>query len=151
MYTLSSSRKPSGHFFLWFPPSTSSYVFFMASLVGFLYGFRRGRKTCCYGFRRRIFDGFCCRRGIQHFRTISSESSFFGFLGVVSVAGLFMVSVVAGKCFCYGFHRRFVHGFRRGKERFLMVSVVVFLRFPAATGPRLSLRWKPYKTIRTFP
>ena len=77
IYILSSSQKPSGRL-LWFPSSTSSNVFngfrrcvCMVSVVArnvFFYGFRRDRKTFCYGFRRWIFGGFCHRRRIQRFR-----------------------------------------------------------------------------------
>ena len=51
----------------------------------------------------------------------------FVFLGLVSIAGFCMVSVVAGKHRFDGFHRWLFNGFRRGKEQFLMVSVVAFL------------------------
>ena len=83
---LSSSRKPSGRVFVWFPSSTSSNVvlwfpsllfLLMVSIVArnivygfrrwFVCGFRRGRKTFCYGFRRWILGGFCRRRRIHNF------------------------------------------------------------------------------------
>ena len=86
------------------------------------YGFRRGKERFFYGFRRgkgTFVYGF--RRGRER---------------------LFMVSVVAGNV-CLWFPSLVFYGFRRGRERFFMVSVVGFLWFPAATGPRLSLRWKP--------
>ena len=42
-----------------------------------------------------------------------------------------------------GFRRCLFNGFRRGKELFMVSVVGCFLWFPAATGLRLSLRWKP--------
>ena len=70
-YIPSASWKPPGHYFVWFPSSTSSNAFLwfpslacllygfhprrkrccMVSVVGFLYGFRRGRKHVLSGFR----------------------------------------------------------------------------------------------------
>ena len=114
----------------------------MVSVVVFVYGIRRGRNTFVYGLRRWIFNGLCPRRRIHNFRMYRAVPRFlFVFLGLVAVAAAklsFMVSVVG-----------FFYGFRRGKGRFVdMVSVVgCFVRFPAATGPRLSLRWKPFKKI----
>ena len=46
-----------------------SYFLFYGFCRWLSYGFRRGRTTISYGFRRRIFNGFCRRRRIQHFRT----------------------------------------------------------------------------------
>ena len=66
----------------------------------------------------------------------------FEFLGLVSVAGFLNGFRRGRKTFLLRFPSLVVYGFRRAKERFCMVSVVVlFLWFPAATGPRLSLRW----------
>ena len=85
---LSSSRKPSVHclmvsvvddiqcflfmvsvvgILLWFPSSqeTFSYGFRLCFCSN---GFRRGRKTLLYGFRRWFFGGFCRRRRIHNFR-----------------------------------------------------------------------------------
>ena len=88
----------------------------------------------------------------------------FVFLGLVSVAGFFMVSVVAGKHLFYGFRRWLFMFSVVARKTFVfwfpslvlfMVSIVarnVFvdgfrrcfvLWLLAATGPRLSLRWKP--------
>ena len=111
----------------------------------FVYGFRRGRKMLFYGFRRWILGGFCRRRRIQNFRMYRAIPRFLLCLGLVSVAGLFMVSVVAGKriilvsvvvCLWFPSWQRtfFFYGFRRW----------LFLWFPASTGLRLSLQWKPY-------
>ena len=82
--------------FLWFPSSTSCNVSFcMVCVVGFLfwfpssqetfamvsvvfvYGFRGGRKTICYGFRRWTFGGFCRRRRIQHLKMCRTIPRFF--------------------------------------------------------------------------
>ena len=63
-------------------------------------------------------------------------------VSVVARERFLMVSVVAGNV-SYGFPRWCFYGFRRGKERFLWFPSLVFVWFPAATGPRLSLRWKP--------
>ena len=116
---------------------------FMVSVVGCLW-FPSWQEKFVYGFRRRIFDGFCRRRRIHNFRTYRVMLRFLGFLGLVSVfvhmvsvvdiiqrfcmvsvVGCFMASVVA-RNICYGFRRWFF-----------------LLWFPAATGTRLSLRWKP--------
>ena len=129
-------------FVLWFPSSPET----------FCYGFRRGRKTLFYGFRRRIFGGFCRRRRIQNFRMYRAIPRFlFVFLRLVSVAGCFMVSVVAGK-----------HLFMVSVVGFLMVSVLArnFFMVPvvgcfmvsgcyrtAAASPMESVT----KTIRMFP
>ena len=45
----------AGNVFVWFPPLL-------------FYGFRRGRKTLVYGFRRWILGGFCRHRRIQTVR-----------------------------------------------------------------------------------
>ena len=130
---MGSSRKPSGRF-LCFPSSTSSNVFFMVSVVGFVYGFRRGKERFLW-FPSLVFCMFSVVAGKRclwfpsldvwwilppqedpKFQNVSSDSSFRVLLGLVSVAGVFMVSVVG--CF---------YGFRRGKEGLLMVSVVVFV------------------------
>ena len=98
----------------------------MVSVVGFVYGFRRRRKHFVYGFRRCFFNGF--RRGRKTFVMVSVAGCLvdsaaaggsislecierflvFMFLGLVSVAGFCMVSVVAGKHCLYGFRRCFV-------------------------------------------
>ena len=187
---LSSSRKPSGRFLLWFPSSTSSNVFlwypsflvfllyfrmvsvvagklfflWFLSLVFFFFfffnGFRRGRKTFFYGFRRLTFGGFCRRRRIQHFRMYRGIPRFLSCSSLFSVA-VFQNGFRRGRntflLFLFnGFRRWFFNGFRRGKERFFygfrsFFYFFLFLWFPAATGHRLSLRWKLQKTIRTFP
>ena len=127
IYIISSSRKPSGHLF-------------MVSVVDII------QRFCFYGFRRRLFNGF--RRG---------RKTFFFFM--VSIAGLLVDSAAAGGSIileCIERFLVFLFVFRTGFHRgFLMVSVVArnlfvygfrrwfLLWFPAATGPRLSLRWKP--------
>ena len=107
----------------------------IVSVVGFVYGFRRGRITFCfYGFRRRIFDGFCRRTRIQHFRTYRVIPRCLGFQDwFPSLVCLWfpswqeqkrfvMVSVV-GFCYCFlrGRKQMFCYGFR---QRLFMVSVV---------------------------
>ena len=88
---------------LWFPSSCLIMVSVLAANVCLwfpslvCYGFRRVRKRCCYGFRRRIVDGFCRRRRIQHFRMYRVISFLLLLLGLVSVAVVVMVSVVARK------------------------------------------------------
>ena len=127
--------------------------FFMVSVVGLFmasvvagkicYGFRRwlfmvsvvvGKRF--YGFPRWIFGGFCRRRRIQHFRMYRAIPRRWLFmvsvvegkrLLMVSVVGFLMVSVVARNVFSW------------------FPSLVFVLWFPAATGLRLALRWKPYK------
>ena len=104
---LSSSRKPSGRFvfdlyvmvsvvdiiqryFLCFMVSiVCLFVLFMVSVVAgnVVYGFRRWfvlgfpswQENISYGFSRRILDGFCRRRRIQHFRTYRVIPRFGGF------------------------------------------------------------------------
>ena len=49
-------------------------------------------------------------------------------VSVVARERFFMVSVVAGNIL-YGFRRWFCYGFRRGKERFFMVSIVFVYGF----------------------
>ena len=87
---------------------------------------------------------------------------FFVFLGLVSVAvfswfpswqeNIFFLWFPSLFLFCYGFRRCFFFLFY--KELFSVVARNVFVWFPsfylyfilwvpAATGPRLSLRWKP--------
>ena len=121
----------AGNVFLWFP-----------SLV-FKNGFHRGRKTCFYGFRRRIFDGFCRRRRVQNLRTYRVIPRFLWFLGLVSVAGFFMVSVVAGKHFLFVLFMVSVVGcfmvsVVAGNVSFcifsFMVSVVFFFLFKMVSG-----------------
>ena len=124
-YILSSSRKPSGLSFYGLRRRHHPTFLFMASVVVcfrrrrklLFYGFRRwfsfmvsvvAGKRCLYGFRRRIFDGFCRRRRIQNFRTYRVIPRFLSFWT--------------------GFRRCFFcYGFRRGRKTFCMVSVVGFL------------------------
>ena len=126
--------------FLWFPSSTSSNVF-MVSVVGLLmvpvvtwnviwwfpslvcWWFPSWQENTFYGFRRWIVGGFCRRRRIQNVRMYGAVPRFLVFLGLVSVAGFLMVSVVAGKrCLwfpslvCWWFlswQGTFFYGFRR--------------------------------------
>ena len=75
----------------------------------------------------------------------------FVFLGLVSVAGFFMVSVVAGKRLFMVSVVGFFYDFRRGKERFFMVSVVVVF---LVSGCYRTVAFSPMETakqIRTFP
>ena len=150
IYILSSSRKPSGRylsmvsvvdiiqrsfylcfqtlvFFLWLPSSQETFLLFFLwfpSLV--VYDFRRGRQTCFYGFRRRIVDGFCRRRRIQNvtmYRVIPCCLVF-----RTGFRRCFVYAFRCGRKTClYGFRRWFFNGFRRGKERLFMVSVLVFV------------------------
>ena len=134
---------PSSVFCLWFPSWQEAFVYGFRRFCC-CYGFRRGRKMLFYGFRRWIVGGFCRRRRIHNFRKYRAIP----FLLVFRTGFrryLFYGFRRGRETFVYGFRRWFIfHGFRRGKERFFIVSVVVFfLWFPAATGPRLSLRWKP--------
>ena len=128
---------------LWFP--SSQETLFMVSVVGF-YGFRRGRKTFLFMVS---VAGFLVDPAAAGGSTISEcieRFLFCVFLGLVSVAGFlwfpswqenvcFMVSVVG-----------LLYGLRRGKECFVLwFPSLLFLWFPAATGPRLSLRWNHKK------
>ena len=199
IYILSSSRKPSGRSFmvsvvdsiqrfllLFLMVSVVVFLFYgfcrrrkrfsfclwLPSLV-FVYGFRRGRKTCFYGFRRRIFGGsktserierflvFCVfSTGFRRWFLMVSVKLFYGFRYVClwipssdfwwilppqenpkfynaiprCFVFLVLVSVVGFLWFpswqeniLYGFRRRLFNGFCRGKERFLIVSVVFSL------------------------
>ena len=54
-----------------------------------------------------------------------AASNVFVMVSVVARNVFFMASVVAGNV-VYGFRRWFLYGFRRGKERLFMVSVVGF-------------------------
>ena len=115
----------------------------MVSVFGF-YGFRRGRKT--------IF--------MVSVAGILVDAAAAGGSKILDRIERFLVFCV----FRTGFHRWFVYGFRRGRKTlfygfrhaFLMVSVVarnvfvwfpslVFLWFPAATGPRL---FSPMETVK---
>ena len=126
---LSSSRKPSVHclmvsvvddiqcflfmvsvvgILLWFPSSqeTFSYGFRLCFCSN---GFRRGRKTLLYGFRRWFFGGFCRRRRIHNFRAYRAIPRF---------------------CFCAfrtGFRRWLIDGFRY----VLLWLPLCFLWFPS--------------------
>ena len=131
-------------FFVWFL-SWQDFFFFFSYFLYISY---------FHGFCRWTFGGFCRRRRIQNFRMYRAIPRFFlCFYDWFSSLFFFMVSVVAGTNILMVSVVGYFYGFRRGKERFLMVSVVIlFLKmFPAATGPRLSLRRKPYKNLRTFP
>ena len=66
------------------------------------------------------------------------------FLGLVSVAGFFMVSVVAGKRFLMVSVVVFVDGFHRVKERFFMVSVVGCLM---VSGCYRTAAFSPMETV----
>ena len=94
-----------GNVCLWFP-----------SL--FFYGFRRGRKTFCYGFRRWAFGGFCRRRRILDFRMYRAIPRCLCFEDWFPSLVCLMVSVAAGKHSC-------------------MVSVVVCSWFPSWQGTLL--------------
>ena len=48
---------------LWFSSSQETLLWFPSLVFN---GFRRGRKTFVYGFRRWICGGFCRRRRIQN-------------------------------------------------------------------------------------
>ena len=63
IYILNSSRKPSGRFLM---VSVVDIIqrLFMVSVVGFVW-FPSSQENFVFGFRRRIFDGFCRRRRIQ--------------------------------------------------------------------------------------
>ena len=122
--------------------------------------FRTGFRRCflCYGFRY-VFNGFCCwivggfcrRRRIHNCQNISSDSSFFVFLGLVPVAVFcFMVSVVAENV-CYGFRRWLLNGFRRGKERYLWFPSLVFMVSGCYRTAAFSPMETVNKSIRTFP
>ena len=143
VYVLSSSRKPSGHLFMVSVVDIIyRFCFYVFRRFSF-YGFRRRRKRV-YGFSRRIFEGFCRRRRIHNFRKYR----------VIPRFGVFRTGF--RRCFCfygfrrgrktlfYGFRRCLFNGFRRGKECFVWFPSFFFVWFPAATGPRLSLRWKPF-------
>ena len=125
-------------FCLWFPSWQGT--FFMVSVAGFLYVFCRGRKTLFMVSVAGCLMDSAAARGSKISERIER----------------FLVSCVVRTGFrrwcVYGFRRwlflwlpswqgRFVNGFRR----------CFCSWFSAATGPRLSLRWKPKKEIRTFP
>ena len=76
------------------------------------------------GFRRWIFGGFCRRRRIQHFRT--SRAVIVVFVGAFGTGfrRCFYGFRRGRKTLFNGFRRWVFYGCRRGKERFLMVSVV---------------------------
>ena len=82
---------------------------------------------------------------------VSSDSSFLGFLGLVSVAGFLWFPSWQENC-CYGFRRWLLNGFRRGKEHLFMVSVVGLFM---ASGCYRTAAFSPMETIqkeiRTFP
>ena len=115
MYTLSSSRKPSGRFYgfrrrhhptlqhgfrhwLFYGFRRGKERFLMVSVVVFLfYGFRHGRKTLFHGFRRWILGGFCRRRRIHNFIMYRAIPRFVCVFRTGFRRWFFMVSVLAGK------------------------------------------------------
>ena len=146
---------------LWFPSSTSSNACLWFPLFLFVLAFRRRRKHCfmvsvfgCYLIS--VVAGkhvFCLMISVAGFVVDSAAAGeskmlecierflvFVVFLGLVSVAVFFGFPSWQENV-CLWFPSLVFNGFRRGKERLFMVSVVL-LWFPAATGPRLSLRWK---------
>ena len=151
-------------FCLGFPSSTSSNVFvWFPSLV--VLWFPSSQEIFVFGFRRCLFmdsvvaGKHICMVSVAGFWLDSAAAGGSNILECIERflvccvfrtgfrrCFLFMVSVVAGKHFLYGFRRWFVYDFRRGKEHICLLDGFrrwFVLWFPAATGSRLSLRWKP--------
>ena len=127
--------------------------FFYGFRRWFVHGFRRGRKTIVYGFRRWILMDSAVAGGSEISECIERFLVLGWFLGLVSVAVLFTVSVVAGKHLLW-FPSLVFYGFRRGKERCLFVSVVCFVYGFPLLQDRGSLsdgNHKQQNNIRTFP